>query len=181
MLVVSNYLFDKTDLVFPDDVVARVNVAWLKDIKELHKVLKRLPNDIYLDYPEGRTKPPVPKISFKDAILSTHLFPRIKYFAISNSEEPEHLLLIKRQLPPNIQIVPKIETKRGVANIEAIYRKIANQYIMLDKEDLYIDVGRDSKVYETLVGISRFKSKELGIDILELHGVIFRPYLDKIK
>lgn len=176
MLIVSHYLLDKIDAVFPEHMVARVNVAWLNTQDELRKVLGKLRHDVYLDYPQGRTKPPQPRISLDETIAIAHQFPHIKYFAISNVEEPEGLLRIKERLPRHIEMIPKIETERGIHNLENIVKKADIRSIMFDKEDLYVDVNRDTKKFDELTDIARKKSKELGINILELHGVVFLPY-----
>lgn len=176
MLIISHYLLDKIDAVFPDHMVARVNVAWLETKDELEKVLAKLKHDIYLDYPQGRTKPPVPQISLDDAIEAARKFPRIKYFAVSNVEDAEGILDIKKRLPPHIEMIPKIETARGVLNLENIVHAAKIRSIMFDKEDLYIDVNRDSQKFGELVEFARQKSKNLGVNILELHGVVFLPF-----
>ena len=176
MLIISHYLLDKIDAVFPRHMVARVNVAWLSTQDELRNVISKLHNDVYLDYPQGRTKPPRPRISLDETIAVAHQFPRIKYFAISNVEEPEGILAIKKQLPAHIEMIPKIETERGVHNLEHIVRKADIRAIMFDKEDLYTDVNRNDQKFGELVELARKKSKELGINILELHGVVFLPY-----
>jgi len=176
MLIISNHLFDKTDLNFPDHTVVRVNVAWIKDLPELHNVLNRIKHDVYLDYPQGRTKPPTPIISLEDTIATAHQFSHVKHFAVSNVEDPQDIFQIKEQLPSHIGIVPKIETEKGIENLEQIVQKIQNRYIMFDKEDLYLDVDRDSEKFQSLIELTRKKSKELGIEILELHGVVFLPY-----
>jgi len=176
MIIVSNYLLDKTDLHFPDHVVVRVNVAWQKDLEQLRGILKNTRHDIYLDYPQGRTKPPKPKISLAETIAMAHQFPRVKYFAVSNVEDPENIFKIKERLPAHIEIVPKIETELGIHNLEQIVQKIQNKYIMFDKEDLYIDVNRDAEKFENLVNLTKKKGKEIGISILDLHGVVFLPY-----
>lgn len=179
MFIVSHYLLDKIDVVFPENMVARVNVAWLETKDELEKILGKLKHDIYLDYPQGRTKPPVPRVSLDDTIAVAHQFPLVKYFAISNVEEPGGVLAIKKRLPKYIEIIPKIETEQGVRNLEDVATKTGIRSIMFDKEDLYIDVNRDSQKFDELVGFARSKSKELGINILELHGVVFLPYQHK--
>lgn len=176
MLIVSHYLLDKIDATFPEHMVVRVNVAWLETNDELEKVLGKLKHDIYLDYPQGRTKPPVPQINLEDAIAVAHQFPRVKYFAVSNVEEPEGIFDIKKRLPGHIEMIPKIETELGVRNLENIALKTGIRSIMFDKEDLYIDVNRDSGKFDELVGLARNTCKKLGVDILELHGVVFLPF-----
>ncbi|PIR74178.1 MAG: hypothetical protein COU35_03920 [Candidatus Magasanikbacteria bacterium CG10_big_fil_rev_8_21_14_0_10_47_10] len=177
MLVISNHLLTATPLNVPADAVIRINVAWLKDRDALVKLLGELVDyDVYLDYPQGRSKPPRPSISLEDTITLVDRFPHIKHFAVSNVEDPEEIYKIRVQLPPHVGLVPKIETKTGIDNLESIIQKIDAKYIMLDKEDLYIDIDRDHELFMELIEQARQKAKACGIDILELHGVIFHPY-----
>ncbi|OHA65127.1 MAG: hypothetical protein A2672_03265 [Candidatus Wildermuthbacteria bacterium RIFCSPHIGHO2_01_FULL_49_22b] len=176
MLIVSNHLMAKGGFVLPDHAVVRVNVAWIPTKEKLVETLGEIKHDIYLDYPQGRTKPPKPTIALHETIAIIPQFPQIKHFAVSNVEDPEAIHAIKTQLPSHVGIVPKIETRRGIENLEAIVEKIQNRYIMFDKEDLYLDVDRDPVQFEALIDLARQKSKKLGIEILELHGVVFLPY-----
>lgn len=176
MLIISNHLMAKGGFSLPDHAVVRVNVAWIPTKEKLIETLKDIKHDVYLDYPQGRSKPPKPKITLDETIALVTQFPQVKYFAVSNVEEPEAIYAIKMQLPSHVGIVPKIETKRGIENLEAIVAKIQNQHIMFDKEDLYLDVNRDVELFEQLVETTRQKSKALGITVLELHGVVFLPF-----
>ncbi|MEK7585331.1 MAG: hypothetical protein AAB455_02375 [Patescibacteria group bacterium] len=178
MIIVSNHLLSKTKLSFPDHVVVRVNIAWVKSEAELKKILTEIKHDIYLDYPQGRTKPPKPTLDLAQAIALAKKHKHVKYFAVSNVEDPEAIGKIRKQLPKNIELVPKIETKKGVRNIEKIVAKIKNKYLMLDKEDLYLDVDRDADTFECLIELAREKSRQSGTQILELHGVVFSPHFD---
>ena len=163
------------DVEFPKHMVARVNVAWLDSLAELRGVLNKVKHDIYLDYPKGRTKPPKPKISLEDTIASAHQFPHVKYFAVSNVEEPESINEIKKMLPNHIEIVPKIETERGILNLENIVLATGVGAIMFDKEDLYSDVNHDAEKFDKLMKLTWAKGEKLGIKVLETHGVVFMP------
>ncbi|MBI3573825.1 hypothetical protein HY090_02135 [Candidatus Kaiserbacteria bacterium] len=175
MLIVSNYLLTKTDLMYPDHTVVRVNIAWIKSKRELVSVLEGIDkHHVYLDYPQGRTKPPKPILTLDHAIEMANRFSKVKYFAVSNVEDPEAIYAIRLQLPKTIELIPKIETKKGVENLEKIFKKIDAKFIMLDKEDLYLDIKRDSKLFEKLIGITRKKGKKHGVKVLELHGVVFK-------
>ena len=176
MLIISNHLEAKGGFSLPDHAVVRVNVAWISTKEKLMETLKDIKHDVYLDYPQGRTKPPKPTIALEETIAIIPQFPQIKYFAVSNVEEPDAIYAIKMRLPSHVGIVPKIETKRGIENLEAIVAKIQNQHIMFDKEDLYLDINRDAELFEQLVKLTRQKSKTLGITVLELHGVVFLPF-----
>lgn len=165
MLVISNHLIGKMPI--PEDAVVRINLAWVKNVREAKKLLNNLKHDVYLDYPDGRTKPPVPKISLKEAMkLTKH--PRVVYFAVSNAEDLERLKYIKRKI--DAELVPKIETVIGVSILPNII-DLNIRKVMLDKEDLYTNVGCNSRKYNDLVDLVRsFKDK---IKILELQGVVF--------
>src|SRR3989344_6297390 len=110
------------------EIVARVNLAWQNNKKEAEKVLADLSHDIYLDYPQGRTKPPRPTISLDEALELAKKF-KVKYFAVSNAENPRALLAIKKKLPSFTALVPKIETRRGVLNLENIAQTTNIRYI----------------------------------------------------
>lgn len=173
MLVVSNHLFSKSNINFPDDTIVRINIAWIKNIEELKKVLDEIKYDVYLDYPQGRTKPPRPVISLDDALALVPKYKHIKYFAVSNVEDPDNIEAIRLRLPLGVELVPKIETRKGIENLDMILKKIDSKYIMLDKEDLYLDANTDGLLFEDLVLQARQKSNNLGVSVLELQGVIF--------
>ena len=176
MIIVSQHLRNIEDFqINPDDrIVWRVNLAWVNSIKDAKKILQELGNeDVYLDYPHGRTKPPKPTITIKDAVGLANAYNNVKYFAISNAEKPEEILLRKGQLRKGIEVVPKIETFLGVDCLEEIIEKTGIKYIMLDKDDLYLDLGKDSQDFELSVEAIRERTNRLNIKLLELQGVIF--------
>lgn len=180
MLIFSHNLLSNNNLILPDNAIVRINVAWVKTEKELEELVISSRYDIYLDYPQGRTKPPKPVLKIESAIAIAGRFSKIKYFAVSNVEDPEVIHEIKIKLPKTVQLIPKIETKKGIENLELIARKIKPKYIMLDKEDLYIDVKTDSEEFEFLINLARRKGEECGLIVLELQGVVFSPRdLDK--
>ncbi|HWP61357.1 MAG TPA: hypothetical protein VN495_02030 [Candidatus Paceibacterota bacterium] len=173
MIVVSNHLFATTHVEFPKDVVVRLNLAWMKDLASAKDALSKIKHDVYLDYPQGRSKPPRPTLSLEQGLALAKRYKNVKYFAVSNVEEPADVAKLRAKLPKHIQFVPKIETKRGVKNLPAIIRAGRIKYAMLDKEDLYIDVGRDQDVFEILNDAARSHAKHGGITLLELQGVVF--------
>ncbi|MBI3336880.1 hypothetical protein HYZ98_04960 [Candidatus Peregrinibacteria bacterium] len=175
MILVSNHALERKYFPVPQDVVIRVNVAWVRTVPMLEKILTETEYDIFLDYPQGRTKPPVPTIALEDTLRSVHRFPHVKYFAVSNVEDPEAIHVIQRRLPTHVMMVPKIETQKGVDQLEYIVKDTGVRYIMLDKEDLYFNIGGESELYGELVKRVRNKAKELSVEVLELHGVIFGP------
>ena len=67
MILISNHLLTLPEFQNVENVVIRINMAHVKDMKELHKFLK-VDYDIFLDYPKGRTKPPVPTLTINDSL-----------------------------------------------------------------------------------------------------------------
>lgn len=173
MIIISNHLFSVPGFVFPKDHVVRLNLAWMKDLKDAENTLSKIKNAVYLDYPQGRSKPPKPAISLKDAINLANKYKHVKYFAVSNVEEPVEVAKIRKMLPKRIDFIPKIETKRGIKNLAGIMKYGNSTYAMLDKEDLYLDVQKDSDIFEILISTARLYAKEHGFTILELQGVVF--------
>ena len=93
MILLSNHLLTLPEFKNVKNVVVRINMAHVKDENEL----KRFVNtdyDIFLDYPKGRTKPPVPTLSFTEAIGAMKKYSNIKYFATSNIEEVSEVNLM---------------------------------------------------------------------------------------
>ena len=177
MIIVSNHLLKKTQLEFPNDkIVMRINVAWIKEKKDLIKLLEEIKHDIYLDYPQGRTKPPQPTLDLDEVIELIPQYKNVKHFAVSNVEDPVAIYGIKSKIPSDTNLVPKIETKKGIETLGEIIDAIKAKPIMLDKEDLYIDVKRDHEEFERLIELARKTCKEKGVKILELQGVVFAPH-----
>jgi rfaE bifunctional protein nucleotidyltransferase chain/domain len=175
-IVASNHLLAQ-GLGFPQGAVMRLNLAWMPSKEAARETLASLvDHEVYLDYPQGRSKPPKPVITLMEAIELANEFPNVKFFAVSNVEDPHTLTDLKQRLPEHIQLVPKIETLKGVENLEAIITESGVEHVMLDKEDLYIDIERDGDEFNRLVDVARAKAKKLGFELLELQGVVFAPY-----
>lgn len=154
-IVVSNNLIGKIPI--PDNSIIRLNLAWVS-LEEARDILSKI-NNVYLDYPTGRTKPPKPTITLEEAIDLANEF-NVKYFAVSNVEDAQTI----RNLKVKSEIIPKIETIKGVENIEEIAKEV--NMVMLDKEDLYLDCkGKD---FEKLINKVR-----ASVKTLELIGVVF--------
>lgn len=164
MIVISNNLLGKIPLL--DSTTIRINLAWVKK-EDVSKLLDESTKDIYLDYPDGRKKPPVPTMTIEEAIeFSKH--PKVKYFAFSNATI-DRVLEIKDKI--DCQLVPKIETEQGVRDIPEMI-KAGIKMFMLDKEDLYTDVNCNPDEFNRLVNdVRSFRSED--IIILELQGVVF--------
>jgi citrate lyase beta subunit len=174
-IVVSNHVLVKASkIVLPKEhVVIRVNVAWVPTKKKLVDILASIKHDIFLDYPLGRTKPPRPKLTLDQVIALIPQFPNIKFFAVSNVENPVAIGKIKARLPKHIELVPKIETRKGVEQLPEIIDSIQTKHIMLDKEDLYVNIHHNQKEFDALVKKARASCKKKGVGVLELQGVVF--------
>ena len=147
-------------------------MAHVKDIKELRKFVTR-DYDVFLDYPKGRTKPPIPSLSLIDAITFTQKYENIKYFATSNIEEVAEVDLICDMLPEHVSFVPKIETLKGVLNLDKLFDTEKIFHIMLDSEDLYTDIKNDVELFLNLKDRVHKTCKEYGVELLQLYGVVF--------
>ena len=172
MILISNHLLTLNEFKRVEDVVIRINMAHVKDIKELYRFVK-VDYDIFLDYPKGRTKPPVPILDINDALEVMSQYKNIKYFASSNIEDVSEVDIICDIIPDTVSFVPKIETLQGVLNLEKIFKGNLVNHIMLDSEDLYTDVSNDVSLYTYLIERIRKSCDKYNVKLLELYGVIF--------
>jgi len=159
--IISNNLIGKIPI--RHDAIIRINLAWVcKD--EAKKIIDKSKHSIYLDYPDGRTKPPTPTISFEEAVeLSKHK--NVTYFAFSNATL-DKVKSIKGKV--NCILVPKIETEQGVKEVPNMI-ELGIKTIMLDKEDLYTAVDCDPNKFNQLLD----EVRSYKVNILELQGVVF--------
>lgn len=172
MILVSNNVQNKIEL--PKSATIRINMAWVKTIKELKVIIEsNINRDIFLDYPQGRSKPPRPVLSIDDAIEVMNLYSNIKYFAVSNIEKVSHVKSIQESITSQVEFVPKIETETGVLNLETLINECNIKTIMLDKEDLFVDVEQDNTEFYKDIALVKQICKEKKVRLLELQGVIF--------
>ena len=172
MILISNHLLTLPEFRNIDNVIVRINMAYVKDIRELYRFIK-VDYDIFLDYPKGRTKPPVPTLDINDALEVMSRYENIKYFATSNIEEVSEVDIICDIIPDTVSFVPKIETLQGVLNLEKIFEGGRVKHIMLDTEDLYTDIKNDVQLYTYLIERVKKTCKEYGVELLKLSGVVF--------
>jgi hypothetical protein len=109
----------------------------------------------------------------EDAYKLCKTYHGIRYFAVSNVEEVERVKEIQSNLPNWVEFVPKIETARGVRNLTPLIRGCGIKTMMLDKEDLYTDVGKVNDDFYSCVNIARGICRVLRVNLLELEGVTF--------
>ena len=84
MLVFSQ---NKTNynIPIPSGTIYRINLAWVNDLDELEKLLKKhSKHEIFLDLPIRRIKQPHNSYNLKEIIPFINNNTNIKYFAISN-------------------------------------------------------------------------------------------------
>ena len=162
----------------PENSILRINLAWVNSIEELEIILQKNNNsDIFLDLPVGRTKPPNNKYSFEDIVLILKKNENIKYFAISNVNSVGNIRELIKKIPKQVSLVPKIESPKGVKNIEQITKVLGdNKIIMLDHDDLYSNLIKQNeppeKFKEYISNLSNFCQKN-NIIMLRTIGVIF--------
>jgi hypothetical protein len=172
MILISNHLLGLPQFQKLEDVVVRINMAHVKDMAELRKFLK-CGHPVFLDYPKGRTKPPVPTIPLNETLTEMAKHDNIEYFAVSNVEDVTEVKVICDALPDGVGFVPKIETLKGVLNLDSLLATGLIKHIMLDSEDLYTNVLNDVDLYLYLNGRVEDVCVDHNVSLLKLHGVIF--------
>ena len=170
----SNY-----GIPFPNETVYRINLAWVNSIEELEKLLqKHQDQQIFLDLPKGRVKPPNNRYTLEDLFSILNTNKNIKYFAVSNVNSSEDLNIYIKVIPNEINIVPKIESPTAVLNIKNIIDAIPGdkKTIMLDHDDLYSNLIKNkessSKFTEYITTLKEFCDKN-NVVLLRTIGVIF--------
>lgn len=171
MIISNNALkyFDK----LPSDLIIRINVAWCHSVEQLLTIIHNSTHPIYLDCPTGRSKPPVPTIALEDVIKIANDNYRVQYFAFSNAEDPEMVKDLRKKIQPRIQLVPKIETMKGVKNMVDICEAGQTNMIMLDHEDLYVNVNHDSEMFNAYMALTFEQGKQFNIKVYKVQGIIF--------
>ncbi len=178
MIIISqNYA--NYDVPLPDNVILRINLAWCNSVEQFEKILqKHTDHDIFIDLPIGRIKPPNNKYALEELIPIMEENKNIKFLAISNVEEPSDLDIYLNLIPKHVNIVPKIESTKGVLNIESITNVLpyTEKFVMLDHDDLFSSIKKDdepeSKFVDYVSMLIEFCKKD-EISLLRTVGVIF--------
>ena len=162
---------------FPKETVIRINLAWVESLTALENTIQNFENDIYIDLPVGRTKPPSNSYSIDDLKKIIDKHSNIKYLAISNVENAEDLIEYSEIFGSSLSIVPKIESKKGIENIKDISSVMhGKKSIMLDHDDLFSDLIRrnvaPSDFFSYIEKLEDFCAKN-SIALLKTRGVIF--------
>tara|TARA_B110000438_G_scaffold274755_1_gene295160 strand:+ start:1004 stop:1522 length:519 start_codon:yes stop_codon:yes gene_type:complete len=162
---------------FSDDTVMRINLAWVDNIESLQKLIEQYENDIFLDFPIGRSKPPNNIHNFNNIKQIIEKHKNIKYLAISNVENPNDILEFINQFNDNISIVPKIESRDGINNIDEICKVLPEpKHVMLDHDDLFSDLIKKnvnpSDFFSYIEKLDDYCNNN-SINLLRTRGVIF--------
>ena len=132
----------------PKDTIFRINLAWCSSVDELKAMLqKHRDNKIFLDLPIKRIKTPNNRYTLDDLIPIILSHKQIKYFAISNVESSDDLKDFIKKLPPNITLVPKIESPIAIKNISDIVNALPTKerILMLDHDDLFSAILKNNE------------------------------------
>ena len=178
MLIVSQNI-SQYSISFPNDVIYRINLAWINNLQELERLLKKHDKQkIFLDLPVNRIKPPNNKYSLDDIVSILNSYENIKYFAISNVNNANDLESYNDLIPKNVTIVPKIESPDGISNVSEIVQAIPGQekILMLDHDDLFSALTKlnesPDKFKDYINELVEF-CKENNTILLRTIGVIF--------
>jgi len=148
MLKIISQNITNYGIQIPSDTILRINLAWCSSIKQLRDILdEHKNNSIFVDLPIKRIKPPNNKYTLDDLIPVISSYNQIKYFAISNVESPDDLRDYIQKVPPNIILVPKIESPIAIQNISEIVNVIPGdkKILMLDHDDLLTKITNNNE------------------------------------
>ena len=163
----------------PDNTILRINLAWCSSVKQLRNILEgHKNNSIFIDLPIKRIKPPNNKYTLNDLISVISSYSQIKYFAISNVESASDLEDYIQNIPPNIILVPKIESPIAIQNISEIVNAIPTdkKVLMLDHDDLFSRIVKNNESIDNFQSYIQKLSDYCSsnkITLLRTIGVIF--------
>lgn len=175
LLIISQNL-TKSDLHLPKHAILRINLAWHKDLNSVKTMLAGYPdNDIFVDIPVGRKKPPNHNHDVKEIAEITNIFKNVKYVAISNVEKASDIKPHQKRFAA--KVVPKIETHKGTKNLPEIINALNYDpgIVMLDHEDLFSDLVKlnQEQFYLDIVGKVIETCKKRNTHLLRVKGIIF--------
>jgi len=161
------------------DTIFRINLAWCSSVKQLRNILEgHKNNSIFIDLPIKRIKPPNNKYTLNDLISVISSYNQIKYFAISNVESANDLEDYIQKIPPNIILVPKIESTIAIQNVSEIVNAIPTdeKIVMLDHDDLFsaiIKNNEPSDIFKKYIQQLVDYCNSNKVTLLRTIGVIF--------
>jgi len=163
----------------PDNTILRINLAWCSSVKQLRNILEgHKNNSIFIDLPIKRIKPPNNKYTLNDLISVISSYNQIKYFAISNVESANDLEDYIQKIPPNIILVPKIESPIAIQNVSEIVNAIPTdeKILMLDHDDLFSKIIKNNESIDSFQNYIQKLSDYCNLNkivLLRTIGVIF--------
>ena len=163
----------------PDNTILRINLAWCSSVKQLRNILEEHKNNsIFIDLPIKRIKPPNNKYTLNDLISVISSYNQIKYFAISNVESANDLEDYIQKIPPNIILVPKIESPIAIQNVSEIVNAIPTdeKILMLDHDDLFSKIIKNNESIDSFQNYIQKLSDYYNLNkivLLRTIGVIF--------
>ena len=163
----------------PDNTILRINLAWCSSVKQLRNILEgHKNNSIFIDLPIKRIKPPNNKYTLNDLISVISSYNQIKYFAISNIESANDLEDYIQKIPPNIILVPKIESPIAIQNVSEIVNAIPTdeKILMLDHDDLFSKIIKNNESIDSFQNYIQKLSDYCNLNkiiLLRTIGVIF--------
>ena len=144
-------------------------------------MIRRPPRSTLLPYTtlfRSRTKPPHNSYNFDELIPIFEKNSNIQYLAISNVNSANDIDKLVSLIPKHVEIVPKIESPDGIANIDNITNCMpySNKVVMLDHDDLFSSLLKnnesESKFKEYIKILVTFCEKN-NIKLLRTIGVVF--------
>ena len=178
LLIISQNL-SNYDFPIPKDAVYRINLAWVNSLDDFSKLLSaHSDHKIFIDLPIGRTKPPHNSYTFEELIPILQKNTNVKYLAISNVNSSDDLKIFIDLVPKHVELVPKIESPEGVANIENIVNSMnySEKVIMLDHDDLFsalIKKGESPLKFKEYINLLQNFCFENNVTLLRTIGVVF--------
>lgn len=166
----------KSGMLLPSHTILRVNLAWHKDLDSVKEMLSEYTNnDIFIDIPIGRKKPPNHNHDLDDVASIANDFANVKYVAISNVESGKDIKYYCGKF--KAKIVPKIETLKGTMRLASILNAMnyRPQVIMLDHEDLFSNLVHLKKEHSYLDIVNRLieTCRKRKVHLLRVKGIIF--------
>ena len=176
--IVASQNLSTYDVKLPEDVVLRVNLAWINDLHVLESILNsNKGSNIFLDLPVKRTKPPNNFYSLEELKPFFYEYNEIKYFAISNVSSADDLASFLAIIPETVSLVPKIEDENGVKNIKEIVSCLTpEKIVMLDHDDLFSSLlknGKGASEFVELVKDLVIFCNNSNVKLLRTVGVVF--------
>ena len=168
----------------PDNTILRINLAWCSSVKQLRNILEgHKNNSIFIDLPIKRIKPPNNKYTLNDLISVISSYNQIKYFAISNVESANDLEDYIQKIPPNIILVPKIESPIAIQNVSEIVNAIPTdeKILMLDHDDLFSKIIKNNESIDSFQNYIQKLSDYCNSNKIILFRTIGVMYSDEEK